>query len=143
MKKLGILMMCFAALAFVSCSSMSNLTSSNSVATANGTACGQALIGLYNNYKATKKLDLTNATNITNAMAIVTASVQLKQNAKDSNYRKAFTSGLVLGGAGIITSNNASSITSRIANATGLSSTTRSNISSAAGTLTSILSLLQ
>lgn len=143
MKKLGILMMCFAALAFVSCGSLNNLASSNSVATANGTACGQALIGLYNNYKATKKLDLTNATNITYAMSIVTASVQLKQNAKDSNYRKAFTSGLVLGGAGIITSNNASSITSRIANATGLSSTTRSNISSAAGTLTSILSLLQ
>ena len=135
--------MCIAAFAFVSCGSTSSLTSSNSAASTSGTACGQALIGLYNNYKATKKLDMTNASNITNTLALVTACSQLKNNKGNANYRKAFISGMILGGAGIITNANASSIVNSIENSVGLSSTTRSNISSAASTVTSILSLLQ
>lgn len=150
MKKFGIIMMCVAAVLFASCGSTSSTSrsvssalSSNTAATANGTACGQAIIGLYNNYKATKKLDMTNASNITNTLALVTAYSQLKNNKGNKDYRKSFVSGMVLGGAGIITNNNAYSLVNQIENAAGLSSTTRSNISTAASTVSSILSILQ
>ena len=150
MKKFGIIMVCVAAVLFASCGStsstsrsVSNALSSNTAATANGTACGQAIIGLYNNYKATKKLDMTNASNITNTLALVTAYTQLKNNKGNKDYRKSFVSGMVLGGAGIITNNNAYSLVNQIENAAGLSSTTRSNISTAASTVSSILSILQ
>ncbi len=144
-------MMCVAAVLFASCGSTSSSTrsavssalSSNTAATANGTACGQAIIGLYNNYKATKKLDMTNASNITNTLALVTAYSQLKSNKGNKDYRKSFVSGMVLGGTGIITNNNAYSLVNQIENAAGLSSTTRSNISTAASTVSSILSILQ
>ena len=143
-------MMCVAAVLFASCGSTSSTSrsvssalSSNTAATANGTACGQAIIGLYNNYKATKKLDMTNASNITNTLALVTAYSQLKSNKGNKDYRKSFVSGMVLGGAGIITNNNAYSLVNQIENAAGLSSTTRSNISTAASTVSSILSILQ
>ena len=143
-------MMCVAAVLFASCGSttstsraVSNALGSNTAATANGTACGQAIIGLYNNYKATKKLDMTNASNITNTLALVTAYTQLKNNKGNKDYRKSFVSGMVLGGAGIITNNNAYSLVNQIENAAGLSSTTRSNISTAASTVSSILSILQ
>lgn len=154
MKKIGIIMMCVAAVLFASCgttsttsrstsSSSGSILSSNTAATANGTACGQAIIGLYNNYKATKKLDMTNASNITNTLALVTAYSQLKNNKGNKDYRKSFVSGMVLGGSGIITNNNAGSIVNQIESAAGLSSTTRSNISTAASTVSSILSILQ
>ena len=150
MKKLGIIMMCVAAVLFASCGSttstsraVSNALGSNTAATANGTACGQAIIGLYNNYKATKKLDMTNASNITNTLALVTAYTQLKNNKGNKDYRKSFVSGMVLGGSGIITNNNAYSLVNQIENAAGLSSTTRNNISTAASTVSSILSILQ
>lgn len=154
MKKIGIIMMCVAAVLFASCgttsttsrstsSSSGSILSSNTAATANGTACGQAIIGLYNNYKATKKLDMTNASNITNTLALVTAYSQLKNNKGNKDYRKSFVSGMVLGGSGIITNNNAYSLVNQIENAAGLSSTTRSNISTAASTVSSILSILQ
>lgn len=143
-------MVCVAAVLFASCGSTSSTSrsvssalSSNTAATANGTACGQAIIGLYNNYKATKKLDMTNASNITNTLALVTAYTQLKNNKGNKDYRKSFVSGMVLGGAGIITNNNAYSLVNQIENAAGLSSTTRSNISTAASTVSSILSILQ
>lgn len=143
MKKFGIIMMCIAAMAFASCSGSSNLLSSNSAATANGTACGQAIIGLYNNYKATKKLDMTNASNITNTLALVTAYSQLRNNKGNSSYRKSFISGMVQGGSGIITNGNANSLVNKLETSAGLSSTTRSNISTAASTVSSILSILQ
>jgi len=150
MKKFGIIMMCVAAVLFASCGStsstsraVSNALGSNTAATANGTACGQAIIGLYNNYKATKKLDMTNASNITNTLALVTAYTQLKNNKGNKDYRKSFVSGMVLGGAGIITNNNAYSLVNQIESAAGLSTTTRNNISTAASTVSSILSILQ
>lgn len=143
-------MMCVAAVLFASCGSttstsraVSNALGSNTAATANGTACGQAIIGLYNNYKATKKLDMTNASNITNTLALVTAYTQLKNNKGNKDYRKSFVSGMVLGGSGIITNNNAYSLVNQIENAAGLSTTTRNNISTAASTVSSILSILQ
>ena len=86
---------------------------------------------------------MTNASNITNTLALVTAYSQLKSNKGNSSYRKSFISGMVLGGAGIITNNNAYSLVNQIENAAGLSSTTRSNISTAASTVSSILSILQ
>lgn len=152
MKKFGIIMMCVAAVLFASCGTTSSTTASravsnalgsNTAATANGTACGQAIIGLYNNYKATKKLDMTNASNITNTLALVTAYTQLKNNKGNKDYRKSFVSGMVLGGSGIITNNNAYSLVNQIENAAGLSTTTRNNISTAASTVSSILSILQ
>lgn len=147
MKKLSLIMVCFAALAFVSCSGAGNLgkvTSSNTAATACGTACGQALVSLFNSYKANgKNIDLTSSANINSALALVTAYTQLKDNKGNSDYRKAFTTGVVMGSAGLITSANASTIVNKIANSAGLSNTTRNNISTATSTITSILSLLQ
>ena len=108
-----------------------------------GTACGQAIAGLYSNYKATKKVDMTNTSNITNTLALVTAYSQLKNNKSNKDYRKSFISGMVLGGAGVVTNANASTIVNKIETSAGLSSTTRSNISTAASTVSSIMSILQ
>lgn len=135
--------MCFAALAMTSCSALSSAASSNTVASASGQACGVAVQNLYSAYHNTGKVDLTNANNLNNALALATCYTNLKQNKDDQSYRKAFTSGLIASSAGLITSANASAFVDKLLATAGLSNINTQNIAQTATTAATIISLLK
>lgn len=143
MKRLGLLLVCFAALAMTSCDALSSASSSNSVAKAAGQTCGSAVQGLFRTYKNTGTVDLTNSTNINNALALATAYTNLKNNRGDANYRQAFTSGLIASSAGLITSANASAFVDRLLATSGLANLNMQNISQSVSTAASIVNLIQ
>lgn len=142
MKKISIFMMLFVALTFVSCSSLSSLTSSNSAAQASGKSTATALLGLYNSYKATGTINLGNPTDLSNALVVANGYTSMRTNKDNSDYKKAFAAGMVSAGTGLITSANVDSI---LGTMTGLSAlgVNASTISNSVGTATAILQLLQ
>ena len=127
MKRLGILLVCFATLAFSSCDVIQQAAGSNTAAQAMGQTCGSALVGLYNSYRATGSLNLATGNNLTNALALVTCYTQIRQNKDNANYRKSFIAGMVLNGAGLITNKNASNIVNALLLANGLTGISQSN----------------
>jgi hypothetical protein len=118
MKRLSILMVCFATLVLTSCGALN--TSSNSAAQAMGQTCGAAVLGLYQSYKATGTINLTTGNNLTNALALATCYTQLKANKDNKAYRSSFTNGLILSSAGLITNQNASTFVNALLSANGL-----------------------
>lgn len=132
MKRLAIFFACFATLAMASCSSL-GAGAQNTAAQALGQTCGSAVLGLYNSYKSTGTIDLTNANNLTNALALATCYTQLRQNKENTTYRNAFTSGLILSSAGLITNNNAGSFISALLGAQQLGNVSQSSSSSQLG----------
>jgi hypothetical protein len=142
MKRLGLLLVCFATLAMTSCSLFEAAASSNTVAKASGQTCGAAVQGLYSAYNTTGKIDLTNATNLNNALALASAYTNLSQNKGDANYRKAFTSGLIASSAGLITSKTATAFVDKMLATAGLGKINTQNIAQTAATATAIISLL-
>ena len=143
MKRLGILLACFATLALTSCSLFNAAASSNSVAKASGQNCGAAVQGLYGTYKGTGNIDLSNPTNLNNALALATSYANLKQNKDNADYRKAFTAGLISSSAGLITSSNAAAFVDRMLATAGLSNINSQNIAQTAATASAIISLLK
>lgn len=136
-------MVCFAALAMSSCSLMQSAASSNTVAQASGQTCGTAVQGLYGSYKNTGTVDLTNPTNFNNALALATAYSNLKQNKDNSEYRKAFTNGLILSSAGLITQANATKFVDGLLATTGLGNINTQNVAQTAATAAAIITLLK
>lgn len=134
--------MCVATLAMTSCDILQSVSSSNTVAQASGQACGMAMQGLYSSYKSTGKVDLTNATNLSNALAVATAYTNLKQNHNDQNYRKAFTTGLIASSAGLITSANAGTFIDTLLAQAGLGNVNSQNIAQTAATAAAIITLI-
>ena len=135
--------MCVATLAFASCTALSNAASGDAAATAAGRSCASALVNLYQNYKSVGKVDLTNPTNLSNALIIATSYSQLKQNKGNETYRKAFTSGLISGGAGVITNTNADLITNSLLNSNGLGTISSTNATQNTQAATSLLSIMK
>ena len=135
------------AVAFASCNSTSNVSSSNTVAKTAGTSCGSSLVNLYKSYKAAgNKVNMNDTNVLTNAIALSTSIAGLKQNGKDTNYRKAYIAGMVLGGAGILTETKAGPIyDGLVTSANALSgintSSTGSTLTTAANALSTILGL--
>ena len=143
MKRLGILLACFATLALTSCSLFSAAASSNTVAKASGQNCGAAVQGLYGTYKGTGNIDLSNPTNLNNALALATSYANLKQNKDNADYRKAFTAGLIASSAGLITNGNAAAFVDTMLATAGLSNINSQNIAQTAATASAIISLLK
>ena len=139
MKHFSIIIACFATMALTACSAMSSAASSNTVASATGQACGTAVQGLYKN---TGTIDLTNTNTLNNALALATAYTNLKQNKDNSNYRKAFTSGLIASSAGLITQATASGFVDKLLASSGLSNINTQNITQTAATVAAIVTLL-
>ena len=135
-------MVCFAALAMSSCSMLNSAASSNSVASATGQSCGTAVQGLYKSYKSTGKVDLTNASNLSNALALATAYTNLKNNKGDESYRKAFTSGLISSSAGLVTQQNAGTFVNQMLSTSGLGNINTQNVAQTAATASAIVTLL-
>ncbi len=142
MKRLSILLVSFATLLFASCGAVSSAASSNTVAKATGQSCGTAVQGLYGAYKTTGTIDLTNTTNLNNALALATAYTNLKNNKDNTEYRKAFTTGLVASSAGLITQAAASGFVDKLLASSGLSNINTQNITQTASTVAAIITLL-
>ena len=147
MKKSVLFIILAVAFAFASCNSTSNVSSSNTVAKTAGTSCGSSLVNLYKSYKAAgNKVNMNDTNVLTNAIALSTSIAGLKQNGKDTNYRKAYIAGMVLGGAGILTETKAGPIyDGLVTSANALSgintSSSASTLTGAANALTTILGL--
>lgn len=123
MKRLSIIAVFFATLAFSSCSILGS-SANNSVAQSLGQTCGAAALGLYQSYKSTGSISLAEPTNLTNALALATCYTQLSQNKDNSAYRKAFTNGLILSSAGLITNQNAATFVNALLGASTLGKVT-------------------
>ena len=147
MKKSVLFIILAVAFAFASCNSTSNVSSSNTVAKTAGTSCGSSLVNLYKSYKAAgNKVNMNDSNVLTNAIALSTSIAGLKQNGKDSAYRKSYIAGMVLGGAGILTETKAGPIyDGLVTSANALSgintSSSASTLTGAANALTTILGL--
>ena len=142
MKKISILIMCVATLAFASCATMGGASSPSSAARDNGRAAGASIISLYNSYRSTGTVNLGNPTDLTAALSLATAYTNYRNNQADANYKKAFASGMVAAGAGLITTKNVTSIINTMNNLTGLN-VNASTITNSVGTATAIIQLLQ
>ena len=139
MKKFGIIMMFVALIGATSCSSLVSAT--DATAAASGATCGKALLAL-NNSKKAGTLSITNATDLSNMLVVITAYNGLKANKENSTYKKSFAAGMVTGGNGVITTSMATNLTNSLLNATGLDGVNTSNIAQKAQTLGTILQLL-
>lgn len=91
-------------------SAISALTSQN------GKSAGSALLSLYTQYKADKKIDLTNPANISNILTIANNIKGLAQASNTTN----FLSGLISGSKNLVNNNNSSSVLSSLKSLSGL-----------------------
>ncbi len=144
MKRLSIILVCFATLAMTACGGMKSGASTNSDANAKaaGRSTATALIGLYQSYKANGTISLSNAADLSNALVVATGYTNFRNNQASSTYKTAFAAGMVAGGAGLITSANVNSIISTMNSVTGLN-VNASNIANSVNTVTALVTLLQ
>ncbi len=135
-------MMCVAALAMTSCSLFNAAASSNAVAQASGQTCGTAVQGLYSSYQKTGTVNLADATNLNNALAVASAYTNLKQNKDNKAYRQSFTNGLIASSAGLITSANATAFVDQLLASSGLANVNSQTITQTATTAMAIMTIL-
>ena len=126
MKRFSIIMMCLVALSLVSCSSLGS-TSVDSAAKTQGRNTANAIITLYNSYRNTGTVSLSNPTDLTAALMVATGYTNMRNNRESAEYKKAFAAGMVSAGSGLITGLNVNAAT----------------VSNNVGTATAIIQLLQ
>lgn len=128
MKK--IMLFVAAAMLIASCGMLKNNSSSNTTtqqttATTNtvtsaqsaGQGAGNALLALYNQYKADgNKYDYKNMQNALNAITLIANCEGLKSNYKDKTYLKDFGKGMVASSLGLVNQNNVESVTNSLVN---------------------------
>lgn len=108
----------------------------------NGLSAGKALYSLYTQYKADgKKLDLSNQSNITNLISLVTNIKGLTAESTTSNTAASFLSGLISGSSNLVTKSNSNSVLSALGSIANLdvSSLAANAASSAASSAVSSL----
>lgn len=80
-----------------------------------GQGAGNALLGLYNQYKADgNKYNYKNMQNAVNAVTLVANCEGLKTNYKDKTYLKDFGKGLISSSLGLVTQSNVESVTNSL-----------------------------
>ena len=128
MKK--VIAMAAAVAMLASCGFLKNSTSSNTTAqpaattqttqTGNtavsaGQGAGNALLALYNQYKADgNKYDYKNMQNVLNTVTLVANCEGLKDNFKDKTYLKEFGKGMIASSLGLVTQNNVETVTNSL-----------------------------
>lgn len=128
MKK--IMLFVAAAMLMAGCGFMKNSTSSNTAAqsgsttqtaqtgnaaTTAGQGAGNALLNLYNQYKADgNKYDYKNMQNALNTVTLIANCEGLKDNYKDKTYLKEFGKGMVASSLGLVTESNVESVTNSL-----------------------------
>ena len=87
---------------------------SNAAVTA-GQGAGDALLKLYNQYKADgNKYDYKNMQNVLNTVTLVANCEGLKENYKNSAYLKEFGKGMIASSLGLVTQNNVETVTNSL-----------------------------
>ena len=127
-----IFLMAAVAMMVAGCGFMKNSTSSNTTAqpaaqpttttAQNGNAAlsagqgaGNALLNLYNQYKADgNKYDYKNMQNALNTVALIANCEGLKDNYKNTAYLKEFGKGMVASSLGLVTQNNVETVTNSL-----------------------------
>ena len=142
MKKLSIIALCFVTMAFASCNQLQQASTSDSVAKTNGNNTAKAIVGLYNTYRSTGTVSLSNSADLTNMLVVASGYTNIRNNKENSDYMKAFASGMVAAGAGLITTNNVQTVINTMNNLTGLN-VNAATIANNVGTVTAIIQLLQ
>ncbi len=95
-------------------------TSTTTVQTGNaaisaGQGAGNALLALYNQYKADgNKYDYKNMQNVLNTVTLIANCEGLKENYKDKSYLKEFGKGMVASSLGLVTQNNVETVTNSL-----------------------------
>jgi hypothetical protein len=126
----------------------SSTTSQPSAATAQTTApatalsagqgAGNAMLQLYNQYKADgNKYDYTNMQNMLNTVTLVANCEGLKNNYKDKTYLKEFGQGMISSSLGLITQNNVETVTNSLVDMVKNSEAVQSATSKAQSTASS------
>ena len=120
-----------AALLMASCGFLKNTTSSNTTsqpaattsttanagntATTAGQGAGNALLALYNQYKADgNKYDYKNTQNILNTVSLIANCEGLKENYKDKTYLSEFGKGMIASSLGLVTKDNVETVTNSL-----------------------------
>lgn len=129
MKKL--FLMAAVAMMIASCGMMKNNSSNQQSAVSNqpsaaqsdksaisaGQGAGNALLGLYNQYKADgNKFDYKNMQNALNTVTLIANCEGLKSNYKDKEYLKDFGKGLIASSLGLVTQSNVETVTNSLVN---------------------------
>lgn len=145
MKK--IILFITAAVLMSACGFMQNSTSTNApansvqssqTAVGAGQGAGNALLNLYNQFKADgNKFDYKNMQNALNTVTLLANCEGLKTNYNDKEYLKDFGKGMVASSLGLVTQNNVESVTNSLVNMVKNSETvqdTKSNVKDGANT---------
>lgn len=113
-------------------------TTSQTTAIGAGQGAGNALLNLYNQYKADgNKYDYKNMQNALNTITLLANCEGLKDNYKDKTYLKEFGKGMVASSLGLVTQNNVESVTNSLVDMVKSSETvqeTKTQTQSAANT---------
>jgi len=137
MKRIGLITLLVVAIFIASCTTVSNITSSNPAATAAGTGAGKALSTLYSQYKSTGKVNMGSASTIGSIVELGTYVAALKNNQSVAGYKSAFAAGLVTGSTGLVTPANSMATVNSLLGITGLSGIS-STVSSTSATATNV-----
>lgn len=123
----------FAAVAVVvltaSCGALGGMATSSSQGSVSGQAAGAALKGLYSQYKTDGKVDVSNINNVLNMVTLAKEIQGLKGTEEKGTFYTDFATGLILGSDNLVTSSNASPVTSILG---GLASQNLSTLTGAA-----------
>ena len=118
-----------AAMMMTGCGMLKNNASSNTTTTTTpaattgttvnaqnaGQGAGNALLALYNQYKADgNKFDYKNMQNALNTVTLIANCEGLKSNYKDKTYLKDFGKGLIASSLGLVTQNNVETVTNSL-----------------------------
>lgn len=113
-------------------------TTAPATALSAGQGAGNAMLQLYNQYKADgNKYDYTNMQNMLNTVTLVANCEGLKNNYKDKTYLKEFGQGMIYSSLGLITQNNVETVTNSLVDMVKNSEAVQSATSKAQSTASS------
>ncbi|MCQ2300631.1 MAG: hypothetical protein MJZ81_10970 [Bacteroidales bacterium] len=136
MKKIGIIMMFVASMAFVSCKSTQTAATPGAQ---EGIKCAKALTQLNKSRKANGTISLTNTADLANMLVIFNSYTDLRNHKEDDIYKGQFISGLVRGGFSEV---NALSIVNTLLGSNAFANINTANLAQKAETVTTIIQLL-
>jgi hypothetical protein len=138
-----------AAMMMTGCGMLKNNASSNTTTTTTpaattgttvnaqnaGQGAGNALLALYNQYKADgNKFDYKNMQNALNTVTLIANCEGLKSNYKDKTYLKDFGKGLIASSLGLVTKNNVETVTNSLVEMVKSSETVQNTATAAKNT---------
>lgn len=103
-----------------------------------GQGAGNALLGLYNQYKADgNKFDYKNMQNVLNTVTLIANCEGLKTNFKNTTYLKDFGKGMIASSLGLVTQSNVETVTNSLVDMVKNSETVQTAASQAQNTASS------